>query len=474
MPASQSHVRGQAAWVVWTDLVCLLLSGVLAVAIRMREVGMGSYLAEHTDGLILFVASVFLANYLAGSYRLQHAFSRFNLVVIWFFSLSVALIVLSVTSYAWFRMLLGRGVLGLWLGFYGGLSLLTKLVVYRALFQTSMFECRTAIIGSGRRAEELRQILESPFVLPSHKVVAFVNVTHGADGQQVHGEAAADGLLTLESTPAALLQAVHRLGVSLVVVGLDNPAQAKPYQAQLRRLRFEGVEVLLPLSVYQLYTGRTPLDLVTEDTLNRFSMESDMPMVRRLKRIMDVLITIVVGVVLLPLALGIAVLVKLSSPRGPVFYIQRRVGQFGKTFRIIKFRTMREDAEKETGPVWSAANDSRVTRLGRILRRFRLDELPQLVNVLKGEMSLVGPRPERPSISAELVTQIPFFEERENAVPGLTGWAQIRHPYGNTLEDAIRKLEYDLYYIRHVSLSLDLQIILSTMRIVALGKERAI
>jgi lipopolysaccharide/colanic/teichoic acid biosynthesis glycosyltransferase len=103
-----------------------------------------------------------------------------------------------------------------------------------------------------------------------------------------------------------------------------------------------------------------------------------------------------------------------------------------------------------------------------------MDELPQLVNVLKGEMSLVGPRPERPSISAELVTQIPFFEERENAVPGLTGWAQIRHPYGNTLEDAIRKLEYDLYYIRHVSLSLDLQIILSTMRIVALGKERAI
>jgi lipopolysaccharide/colanic/teichoic acid biosynthesis glycosyltransferase len=135
---------------------------------------------------------------------------------------------------------------------------------------------------------------------------------------------------------------------------------------------------------------------------------------------------------------------------------------------------MRPDAELDSGAVWASANDLRITRLGRFLRRFRLDELPQLVNVLNGEMSLVGPRPERPEIIAELERRIPCYNERENITPGLTGWAQIRYPYGYTVEDAARKLEYDLYYMKHLSLALDLQIILSTLRIVMLGKERNI
>jgi lipopolysaccharide/colanic/teichoic acid biosynthesis glycosyltransferase len=240
----------------------------------------------------------------------------------------------------------------------------------------------------------------------------------------------------------------------------------------LRRLRFSGVETLTPLHVEEMYSGRTPLELVDEEYLTQASLESEMPVVRRMKRVMDIMLSLVGVVVFAPLALAIAAAIKLCAPTQPVVYSQQRTGQFGRPFRIYKFRTMRPAAEKDTGPVWSGASDPRVTAVGRILRRFRLDEILQIVNILRGEMSIVGPRPERPEIIARLTEALPHYAERENVMPGLTGWAQIRYPYGSSVEDAARKLEFDLYYIKHLSLSLDLQIILSTLRIVMLGKER--
>jgi len=183
-------------------------------------------------------------------------------------------------------------------------------------------------------------------------------------------------------------------------------------------------------------------------------------------------ISLLALILLSPVMLLVAVCIKLSRPSAPVLYIQNRVGQFGKVFRIIKFRTMKPDAESESGAIWAEDGDPRITRLGRVLRKTRLDELPQFWNVFKGDMSLVGPRPERPELTKKLEIEIPFFGERYNILPGLTGWAQIRYPYGGSVEDARRKLEYDLYYMRHMSLALDLQIMLSTIRIMLLGKER--
>jgi lipopolysaccharide/colanic/teichoic acid biosynthesis glycosyltransferase len=157
-----------------------------------------------------------------------------------------------------------------------------------------------------------------------------------------------------------------------------------------------------------------------------------------------------------------------------VLYCQERVGRFGRIFRIYKFRTMRVNAEQEQGAVWSPENDSRISWAGRSLRKYRLDELPQLWNVLKGDMSLVGPRPERPEIVEKLEKVVTYYRERENLLPGLTGWAQIRYPYGATIEDARAKLEFDLYYLQNVSAVLDLKIILRTLRIVVFGLEREI
>jgi lipopolysaccharide/colanic/teichoic acid biosynthesis glycosyltransferase len=156
--------------------------------------------------------------------------------------------------------------------------------------------------------------------------------------------------------------------------------------------------------------------------------------------------------------------------RGPVFFRQERVGQGGKTFRLLKFRTMVDGAEEETGPVWAAADDPRITKVGRFLRRSRLDEFPQIVNVLRGEVSFVGPRPERPHFVAMLQRRIPYYGQRLSVRPGITGWAQIRYPYGSTVEDAARKLEYDLYYVKNMSIFLDVLILLSTVQVVLFGR----
>jgi exopolysaccharide biosynthesis polyprenyl glycosylphosphotransferase len=170
-----------------------------------------------------------------------------------------------------------------------------------------------------------------------------------------------------------------------------------------------------------------------------------------------------------PIMAVVAVAVKATSP-GPVVYRQERVGQHGRVFTVLKFRSMRADAEAQTGAVWASKNDSRVTPIGRFLRRTRLDELPQLFNVLKGDMSFVGPRPERPEFVKQLTERIPFYGQRHIIRPGLTGWAQVRYTYGSSVEDALEKLQYDLFYIKNLSIPLDLFIVFSTIKTVILRR----
>jgi exopolysaccharide biosynthesis polyprenyl glycosylphosphotransferase len=187
------------------------------------------------------------------------------------------------------------------------------------------------------------------------------------------------------------------------------------------------------------------------------------------KRLIDILVSLVVLIPFMPLWVGIAILILVDSP-GSVFFIQERVGKNGKIFKLIKFRSMIADAEKETGPVWAAPDDKRITRLGRILRRLRLDEVPQFINVLKGEMSLVGPRPERPFFVQQLEKEVKFYNRRLVVRPGITGWAQVKHRYDTSLDDVKEKIKYDLYYLENMSLTLDLKIILRTILVALSGK----
>ncbi len=190
-----------------------------------------------------------------------------------------------------------------------------------------------------------------------------------------------------------------------------------------------------------------------------------------MKRLFDITVSLIGLALAAPIMALVALAIKLESS-GPMLYRQSRLGQNGCVFILNKFRSMRQDAEKHTGPVWTTAKDTRITRVGAVLRRTRLDELPQLVNVLVGHMSFIGPRPERPEFVTELQKTIPFYMERLAVKPGITGWAQVRYRYGSSVEDAVEKLQYDLYYIKNLSLFLDLLIVLNTVQVVLFARGR--
>jgi len=214
-----------------------------------------------------------------------------------------------------------------------------------------------------------------------------------------------------------------------------------------------------------------PLDHINDEWLFMASMNNSRIHIRRLKRLTDIIVSTVGLVVTAIPAAVTAVFVKLDSP-GPILFKQERLGRESIPFTLFKFRTMRVDAESETGPVWATENDPRVTRIGKWLRKFRLDEIPQLWNVLRGDMSLVGPRPEREVFIHKLSEKIPFYAERLLVPPGITGWAQVMYPYAASIEESRRKLQFDLYYIKHMSFFLDVYVLVKTFKTMLFGRER--
>jgi sugar transferase (PEP-CTERM system associated) len=234
-------------------------------------------------------------------------------------------------------------------------------------------------------------------------------------------------------------------------------------------MKLDGVTFDHLASVYEEYTGKIAVENLRPSWLIFSSGFRKSAWLAAAKRALDLLAASVGVVLAAPVMVLVAAAIRLSSA-GPALYHQERVGRQGRPFTVHKFRSMRMDAEAATGAVWATTDDPRITPLGRFLRRTRLDELPQLWNVLKGDMSFVGPRPERPEFVRQLTEQIPFYGQRHVVRPGLTGWAQVRYTYGASVEDALMKLQYDLYYIKNLSLALDLYIIFSTIKTVVLRR----
>jgi sugar transferase (PEP-CTERM system associated) len=271
---------------------------------------------------------------------------------------------------------------------------------------------------------------------------------------------------TIDDIPA-LAASMH---VDRVVVSLSDERGKMPMDKLLDvRLR-TGVLFDYLASVYEEYTGKIALENLRPSWLIFSTGFRNSRSLMATKRTFDVMASIIGLILAAPLMLISAIVVKLESPRSPILYHQKRVGLNGELFTIHKFRTMRPDAEAKTGAVWSTANDTRVTAVGRFMRKSRLDEIPQLWNVLRGDMSLIGPRPERPEFVEQLTRQIPFYGQRHVIKPGLTGWAQVRYAYGASVEDALEKMQYDLYYVKHLSLVFDMVIALETIKIVLLRR----
>ncbi len=260
----------------------------------------------------------------------------------------------------------------------------------------------------------------------------------------------------------------RRLDVDDIVVAFEERRGSLPTE-ELLRCRLEGIVVQEAESFYERLTGKIPAEAMRPSYLIFNTGFAQHPLAAFAKRLFDLVLAASGLLLTWPLLLVVALAIRLDS-RGPVLFRQERSGQRGRTFTLNKFRSMLADAEKLTGPVWATEDDPRVTRVGRILRKTRIDELPQLFNVLGGSMSLVGPRPERPNFVEELARKIPYYHQRHIVRPGITGWAQINYPYGNTVEDALQKLQYDLFYIKYQSLLFDLSILFTTVKTVVLRR----
>jgi sugar transferase (PEP-CTERM system associated) len=262
-----------------------------------------------------------------------------------------------------------------------------------------------------------------------------------------------------------------RMRVDRVVVHLSDQRGKLPMDQLLDMRLRTGVLFDHLASVYEEYTGKIALENLRPSWLVFSTGFRQTRLRMAVKRMFDVIAAVCGLILASPLMLLSAILVKLESPRDPILYHQERVGLNGQPFTIHKFRTMRTDAEARTGPVWSKGDgDPRITPVGRFMRKTRLDEIPQLWNVLRGDMSLIGPRPERPAFVEQLTQQIPFYGQRHIVKPGVTGWAQVRYSYGASVEDALEKMQYDLYYVKHMSLRFDIMIALETIKTVVLRR----
>jgi sugar transferase (PEP-CTERM system associated) len=290
----------------------------------------------------------------------------------------------------------------------------------------------------------------------------------GYVGRDTGNNARAAGGNDVVGTYSDVEDIVRRNGIRKVVVAINVRRGGYPVE-ELLGLRVKGCQVLEWPDFFEKLSGRIAIDSLSPSYFifqegfrkSRFLLYS--------RRFVSLFVSFFLLAPLLPILLVVAVLIKLDSP-GPVFYTQDRVGIGGRFFRIVKFRSMRQDAEGDSGPRWATENDPRITRVGKFLRKSRLDEAPQLINVLKGDLNLVGPRPERPAFVEQLSKTIPYYSIRHTVRPGLTGWAQVMFMYCGTLEESKEKLQYDLFYIKNMSVKLDLLILFKTIKIVLLGR----
>lgn len=358
----------------------------------------------------------------------------------------------AILAYLFPRMLIGNNtvVVGLLLV---TVTLFSWRMVYAWLAQRPYLRERVYVLGTGERAQRLVNGLRTRTELGAEVIGWSGNV---------------EGALTREAIAAHLMELIGEHRVHRVIVAMDDRRGTLPVMEMLQ-LRLNGVHIEEATSWLEKISGRIEVDNLYPSWLifaEGFRFSATFLLVRRL---IAVLASAVLLTVVLPLIPFVILAIKLDS-RGSILYRQRRVGRGGRVFYCYKFRTMRQDAESDTGPTWAGDDDPRITRVGKFLRKSRLDEIPQLFNVVKGDMAFVGPRPERPEFVEMLSKVIQYYPVRSAVRPGITGWAQVRYKYGNTIEDSKEKLQYDLYYIKNASLGLDLLIMFQTIKIVLLGR----
>ena len=453
----QVYFPGRTLLLFSGEALIICSSFLLATLIRF---GPDSYLVlNYENGLykiLLVTTCALLCAYYSDLYAPQQLNSKGETYFRMLLALGFLSLLLSGISYLFPHFMLGAGV------YLVGLFILTIAVyLWRAAYSWLLLKPflreRVYVLGTGERASLLVDSLAKRKDL-GMDVVGWTGET------QARAQSPEDRDLLAES----LTELKAQKTLQRVIVCLQDRRGKMPVK-ELLDLRLSGVKIEQASTLVEKITGKIEVDDLYPSSFifsEGFRLNSTMLLLRRT---LSILVSFAALVVTAPLLPFIVLAIRVTSP-GPILFRQERVGRKGKSFTLFKFRTMRQDAEVETGPVWAGKDDPRVTVVGSFLRKTRLDEIPQLWNVFKGDMAFVGPRPERPEFVQWLATVVPYYHLRHIIRPGVTGWAQVKYQYGSSLEDTKQKLQYDLYYMKHMSLALDLWIIFQTVKTVILRR----
>jgi sugar transferase (PEP-CTERM system associated) len=441
------------------EFLILILSLYLALEIRFWGSDWHSGFGGFMPKALLYAIVLQLSLVAFGVYQRQSG--RFlNMLVLRIASgLLLGMIPLGVGFYMAPTFFLGRAVLFLAVFISFVLISIVRLFFSKVIKESNMWT-RILVLGAGERADYIRNAAESG-ELAGLNIVAYVAMS----GDK---EASTEKAITLE---VPLIHYVESQDIDEIVIAVDDRRSNGFPTKELIDCKMSGINILDLVTFFERRAGKIRLDMVNPSWLY-LSEGFDLGTFRRIgKRVFDIIVVLMLAPIALPFAVMVSLAIFIESGgRGSVLYSQVRVKQFGVPFNIYKFRSMVTNAEKDGVAQWASKNDSRITRVGQVIRKGRLDELPQLFNVLKGDMSFVGPRPERPEFVEKLAKAVPYYEERHRVKPGLTGWAQVCYSYGDTVGDSVEKLQYDLYYVKNYSLLLDLLILLQTAEVVMLGK----
>ncbi len=449
-----------------SKVIMFLVSGDILSAALLHFLGLQFYYGMSLAGqggisivllrIGLFVFVIVLITYLVELYDSRRSSNKEFVPVRIIISLGMSFCVLSAIYSFVPHLELNRSVMIVVLVMFGCLQGLLH-IYYPLLLKVFGVTQRVLILGVGPMASKIQESMAGT----EHRYVL-------AGYVQPDDELATVPLMQILAPLDGLLETAKRENVKKIVISVSERRGVLPLK-ELLQARFSGIEIVDAASFHEEITGTLLVRNINPGwfiysggfCLNAFK--------RSMKRLSDIVLSLLGILLTLPLLPLIALAIKLDSPGRAIFF-QVRLGEDEREFWLYKFRTMRQDAEELTGAVWSQNNDPRITRLGKFLRKSRLDEIPQLYNVLWGDMALVGPRPERPEFVEKLKEEIPYYSKRHTLKPGVTGWAQVKYPYGASIEDSHEKLKYDLYYIKHYSLLLDFIIVLETIKVVLFGR----
>ena len=440
--------------------VCIFLSVIIA---SWLVIGHDFFLTEQAILLkTLLIASVCqLCLYYNDLYDLNVTDNYHELFIRLLQALGASAIFLALLYYLFPVCIIGRGIFALSICFVVFLIVVWR-IGYTHVLNKGYFNEKIILLGSGGLAKSIVDEIHENRDCGYHvSAVVEGNNNSSAETMNEYSNVCKAGY-------DDLCELAKNMKIDKIIVALEERRMVFPMK-QLLQCRVKGIDVLEGTSFYEMLTGKLIVEKINPSWLIFSDGFRKSWLRRKLKRATDVVLSLILIVVLGPLLLLVAVLIKMDS-KGSVLFTQKRVGAHRKPYRVYKFRSMVQGAEAETGPVWAQTDDTRITRVGKYIRRWRIDEFPQLFNVIKGQMSFVGPRPEREFFVEELEKEIPFYGERFSVKPGVTGWAQVCYHYGSSLEDAKKKLEYDLFYIKNMSFLMDLMVIMKTVKTVMFGE----